>query len=103
MGWPAPLSSPAPRPAVSNRVSRRQAERWSGQDPYQTAVRAAGAGRQRPRPAEQSRVEKLKDLADLKAQGVLNEEEFAAEKARILGKLSIRVVQAGRGPSGPAA
>ena len=36
-----------------------------------------------PAPAE-DRVEQLKDLADLKAQGVLTEEEFAAEKARIL-------------------
>jgi hypothetical protein len=30
-------------------------------------------------------VQQLKDLADLKAQGVLTEEEFAAQKARILG------------------
>ena len=32
----------------------------------------------------QSRVEKLKDLADLRDQGVLTEEEFASEKARVL-------------------
>ena len=68
---------------VSNRVSRRQAERWSGQDPYQQTVRARRRPR-RPPPRGRSRVEKLKDLADLKAQGVLTEEEFAAEKARIL-------------------
>jgi hypothetical protein len=30
-------------------------------------------------------VEKLKELAALKDQGALTEEEFAAEKARILG------------------
>ena len=30
-------------------------------------------------------IAQLKDLADLKAQGVLTEEEFAAQKARILG------------------
>ena len=42
--------------------------------------------RHRPAPAAggESRVQKLKDLADLKEQGVLTEEEFAAEKARIL-------------------
>jgi hypothetical protein len=30
-------------------------------------------------------VAQLKELADLKAQGVLTEEEFAAQKAKILG------------------
>ena len=73
--------------AVSNRVSRRQADRWYGQDPYQpeqdaappapTAAPDAGGG--------ESRVQKLKDLADLKEQGVLTDAEFAAEKSRILG------------------
>ncbi|HEU0024204.1 MAG TPA: SHOCT domain-containing protein [Thermoleophilaceae bacterium] len=68
--------------AVSNRVSRRQAERWSAQEPayqepqYDPPPAPAGGG--------ESRVEKLKDLAALKEQGVLTEEEFAAEKARIL-------------------
>ena len=72
--------------AVSNRVSRRQAERWSGQDPYQPQQAAAPPEPAAPAPAAggESRVQKLKDLADLKAQGVLTEEEFAAEKARIL-------------------
>ena len=69
--------------AVSNRVSRRQASRWSGQDPYQPEQYAPEAA---PAPAAdgESRVQKLKDLADLKQQGILTEEEFAAEKARIL-------------------
>jgi Short C-terminal domain len=71
--------------AVSNRVSRRQAERWYGQDPYQpqqyAPVEPAAAA---PAGGGESRVQKLKDLADLKQQGVLTEEEFAAEKARIL-------------------
>jgi hypothetical protein len=65
--------------AVSNRVSRRQAERWSGQE-EQYAPQAAPA----PAGGGESRVQKLKDLADLKQQGILTEEEFAAEKARIL-------------------
>ena len=38
-----------------------------------------------PAPAGEDRIEKLKDLAALKEQGVLTEEEFASEKARILG------------------
>jgi hypothetical protein len=76
--------------AVSNRVSRRQAERWSGQDPYQQQYAEPPQQYAEPAPAApapaagESRVQKLKDLADLKEQGVLTEAEFAAEKARIL-------------------
>ena len=66
--------------SVSNRVSRRQANRWAQEEPaYEEAPPT-----QAPAPAE-DRVQQLKDLADLKAQGVLTEEEFANEKARILG------------------
>ena len=72
---------------VSNRVSRRQAQRWgeqdAAQDPYAGQAPPPQAAPP-PAPAE-DRVEQLKDLADLKAQGVLTEEEFAREKARILG------------------
>ena len=39
---------------------------------------------QAPAPPAESRLDKLKALGDLKQQGVLTEEEFAAEKARIL-------------------
>ena len=70
--------------AVSNRVSRRQAERWSAQEPayYDEQPPMAAPA---PAPAEgQSRVEQLKELAGLKEQGVLTEEEFAAEKAKLL-------------------
>lgn len=71
--------------AVSNRVSRRQASRWSGQDPYQPEQYAQPAPpASAPAADGESRVQKLKDLADLKQQGILTEEEFAAEKARIL-------------------
>ena len=37
-----------------------------------------------PAAAGRDRVEQLKDLAGLKEQGVLTDEEFAAEKAKIL-------------------
>jgi Short C-terminal domain len=70
--------------AVSNRVSRRQAQRWGAQDAA-AAPQEQYAAPPAPAPAAaDDRVEKLKDLADLKQQGVLTEEEFAAEKARIL-------------------
>jgi hypothetical protein len=75
--------------AVSNRVSRRQAERWAAQDAgaYPPQGYAAPPEPAAPAPAAggESRIEKLKDLAALKEQGVLTGEEFAAEKARILG------------------
>jgi Short C-terminal domain len=73
--------------AVSNRVSRRQANRWAAQDAqqyepppqeYEAPPPAAPAG-------GEDRVEQLKELASLKEQGVLTEEEFEREKARILG------------------
>ena len=77
--------------AVSNRVSRRQAGRWAQQDQQQYAqqyeqqpaqpVYAAPA----PAPdAMDNRLEQLQSLADLKAQGVLTDAEFEAQKAKIL-------------------
>jgi hypothetical protein len=70
--------------AVSNRVSRRQGQRWAAQEAPPQEDAAPPPPPPAPAPAEESRVDKLKDLADLKQQGVLTEEEFAAEKARIL-------------------
>jgi hypothetical protein len=70
--------------AVSGRVARRQDQRWAQQDapPPQPQQYAAPPP---PAPAApEDRVQQLKDLADLKAQGVLTDQEFAAEKARIL-------------------
>jgi hypothetical protein len=79
--------------AVSNRVSRRQADRWAEQDQqqyyqqqqqyYQQPAPGPAAAAPTAEPARDS-VAQLKDLADLKAQGILTEEEFAAQKARIL-------------------
>jgi hypothetical protein len=70
--------------AVSNRVSRRQAQRWQGQEEQQAPAQQAPPPAPAP-PAEQSTIEQLKELAALKDQGVLTEEEFAAQKAKILG------------------
>jgi hypothetical protein len=73
--------------SVSNRVSRRQAQRWAAQDapdyPQQYAAPPPPPA-PAPAPSGQSRVDELKELASLKEQGVLTEEEFASEKARIL-------------------
>jgi hypothetical protein len=72
--------------AVSNRVSRRQSERWAAQEPapyypQEQAPPPAAA----PAPSGESRIDQLKELGELKAQGVLTDQEFEAEKARILG------------------
>ncbi|WP_053202629.1 SHOCT domain-containing protein [Jiangella muralis] len=79
--------------AVSNRVSRRQAGRWQQQE-YEQQAMAQPAPQPAPpapapapapeAPAEDSLADQLARLADLKAQGVLTDEEFAAAKARLL-------------------
>jgi hypothetical protein len=76
--------------AVSNRVSRRQAQRWQeqgqAQPGYMAPVEAAPATPAPAAPAGSSSViDQLKELAELKNQGILTEEEFAAQKAKILG------------------
>ncbi|MCJ7436739.1 MAG: SHOCT domain-containing protein [Acidimicrobiia bacterium] len=67
--------------AVSGRVSRRQQGRYAEQDQAAPAPapEEAPAG-----DATDDKVAHLKELADLKDQGILSEEEFAAEKAKIL-------------------
>jgi hypothetical protein len=74
--------------AVSNRVSRRQASRWAAQEAPAYPPQGYAEPPPPPTPAPaggEDRVQQLKDLAALKEQGVLTDEEFAAEKARILG------------------
>jgi hypothetical protein len=78
--------------AVSNRVSRRQANRWSSQDqqsyeeqPYQQQQQAYAAPPPAPADDMDTKLAQLKELGELKSQGVLSEEEFAAQKQRILG------------------
>jgi hypothetical protein len=67
-------------------VSRRQANRWAAQEApaYPQQEYAPPPAAAAPAAGAEDRVEQLKDLAALKEQGVLTEEEFAAEKARIL-------------------
>ena len=68
--------------AVSGRVARRQAARYDEQDAQQAAPAAAAAP---PPPQEDDATAQLQNLANLHAQGVLTDEEFAASKAKILG------------------
>lgn len=88
--------------AVSGRVQRRQAEKYSARDAQIYADRQQAYEQQyeqqhpqqqqyaqpqyaQPAAPPPDPIEQLKALAELKAQGVLTEEEFAAQKAKILG------------------
>ena len=69
---------------VSNNVSRRQTSRWAQQEQAQAPPQEQYAA---PPPEEDrdKQIAQLKELASLKEQGILTEEEFAAQKAEILG------------------
>jgi Short C-terminal domain len=77
--------------AVSNRVSRRQANRWGQQD--QSAYEQQAYAQQpayaepppAPAPAQDDTLDQLAKLGQLHQSGVLTDEEFAAQKAKILG------------------
>jgi hypothetical protein len=88
--------------AVSNRVSRRQAGRWAAQEeqaapqqdyPPQQEYPPQQAYAPPPPPAPEppaapdpdADLARLQQLGELRASGVLTEEEFQAQKARILG------------------
>ncbi|WP_406005590.1 SHOCT domain-containing protein [Streptomyces sp. NBC_00637] len=72
--------------AVSNRVSRRQQGRWAQQDYQQAAPPPAAPAAPPPAPPADmsSKIDQLKQLGELKAQGVLTEAEFEDQKRRIL-------------------
>jgi hypothetical protein len=68
--------------AVSNNVSRRQGNRWAQQGQQQAAEQPAAAA---PAPAPQEdNISKLRELGELHAQGILTDDEFAAQKAKLL-------------------
>jgi hypothetical protein len=84
--------------AVSGRVARRQAEHFADRDQAIAANRAEGyaqgyneayaqpvAAAPAPAPEEPSYLAELEQLAQLKAQGILSEEEFQAKKRQLLG------------------
>jgi hypothetical protein len=82
--------------AVSGRVQRRQAERFASRDANIYAQRDQAYQEQTahdqlpPPPLPQAPQEdiytQLQKLGDLKASGILTEEEFQTQKARILGR-----------------
>ncbi|GAA0420045.1 hypothetical protein Aca07nite_12310 [Actinoplanes capillaceus] len=79
--------------AVSNRVSRRQAGRWAQQAApqqppqyYEQAPPPPAHGQAPPATDTSAQLEQLQQLGELKAQGILTEQEFQEQKARILGR-----------------
>jgi hypothetical protein len=81
--------------AVSNRVSRRQGQRWAAQAQQSAPTYAAPPPQPQvvyveqqpaaaPAMAADDKLDALTKLGELKAAGVLTEAEFAAEKAKIL-------------------
>lgn len=72
--------------AVSNRVSRRQGQRWAEQGTLPPVGYAVPAQEPAPPPpAGDDMLERLKQLGELHENGVLTDEEFAAQKAKLLG------------------
>jgi hypothetical protein len=81
--------------AVNGRVQRRQAEKFATRDANIVAERQAAYDQQAAPPAapappappaqgESNVIEQLKQLGELHASGVLTDEEFAAQKAKLL-------------------
>lgn len=82
--------------AVSGRVQRWQAEKFADKDAEIAAKQQAVYGAQMASASVQppaaaaggistEALERLKELGSLKEQGILSEQEFEAQKARILG------------------
>jgi len=73
--------------AVSGRVQRRQGNKWAEQDQQQYEQQAPPQQYAEPAPVAAPApdpIEKLKELGQLHEQGILTDEEFAAEKAKVL-------------------
>jgi hypothetical protein len=69
--------------AVSGRVQRRQGQRWAEQEAPAESQQAP-APQAQAAPAEDP-IAQLKELGELHDSGVLTDEEFAAQKAKLLG------------------
>jgi len=77
---------------VAGRVNRHQQEKWAENDQQayeqQMATQQAAAPAAPPAEASDEFINKLKELANLKDQGILTEAEFNDQKAKILAQMS---------------
>jgi len=71
---------------VSNNVSRRQGERWQRKEEAQYAQQQPEQNAAPPQaaPAEVDPIARLRELGELHDQGILTDQEFAAQKAKLL-------------------
>jgi hypothetical protein len=70
--------------SVSNRVSRRQANKWAQQEEQQAPAQPAPPPAAPAASATDDKLAQLKELGELKSSGVLTDAEFEAQKAKIL-------------------
>ncbi len=71
--------------AVSGSVKNKQEQKHEAAEQQTAAAEAAAAPAPAPEPAADDPMEKVKQLGELHAQGLLTDEEFAAAKAKALG------------------
>jgi hypothetical protein len=80
--------------AVSGRVGRRQAEKYADRDAqiyadqqqaYDQKMGAQAPPAAAAAPAQDDVVSQLKEFSQLHEQGILTDDEFAAQKAKLLG------------------
>lgn len=82
--------------AVNGRVQRRQAEKFADRDAHiyaerdqayanATGTSASGTSASGTSAGTSDRIDQLRQLGELRDKGVLTDQEFAAEKAKIMG------------------
>lgn len=70
---------------VSNNVSRRQAQRWANQEQQEYEQQGPAQPVASSVDSNEAQIQQLQQLGQLRDQGILTDEEFAAKKAQILG------------------
>jgi hypothetical protein len=70
--------------SVSNRVSRRQASRWSEQNQQYAYDQQGSAYEAPPAAPKEDTISQLKALGELRESGILTDAEFENQKAKIL-------------------
>jgi hypothetical protein len=70
--------------AVSNRTSRRQAQKWEAEDQQQYAQQQQQYEQAATGASSEDLTNQLAQLAQLRSQGSLTDEEFAAAKAKLI-------------------
>jgi membrane protease subunit (stomatin/prohibitin family) len=72
---------------VAGGVGRHQQQKYANQDAQAQQGAAPAPAPTEAAPSSDELVSKLKELANLKDQGILTEDEFNAQKAKILAEM----------------